>query len=133
MKTKRFLALLMVLAISVSLFVIPTSAAETENVNNHDHIEIYFEDENLSEEFKAKATAYFLNNGENAEDESATYGLTCTLFGHKIKTTTTHIYTHKVKATSPRCIRETYAYDKCERCDYENSVLLSTVYISCCA
>ena len=58
MKIKRFLAILMVLAISVSLFAMPTSAAEVEEP--HTHIEVYFEDENLSEEFKAKATAYFL-------------------------------------------------------------------------
>jgi hypothetical protein len=111
----------------------PTSAAETEDTYNHDHIEIIFEDENLSEEFKAKATAYFLNGGSEVDDEAATYGLTCTLFGHKLKTTTAYIYRHKVRATSPRCAREGYAYDTCERCDYENSVLLSTVYISCCA
>ena len=133
MKTKRFLALLMVLAISVSLFVIPTSAAETEDTHNHDNIEIYFEDENLSEEFKAKATAYFLNGGSESDDETTTYGLTCTIFGHKITTSTTHIYRHKVRTASPRCVRETYAYDSCERCDYEASVLLSTVYIHCCA
>ena len=133
MKTKRFLAIFMVLSILMSLFAIPTSAAEPEDNHNHEHIEIIFEDENLSEEFKAKATAYFLNGGSEVDDEPATYGLTCTLFGHKITSVTTHLYKHKVRSTSPRCARETYAYDSCERCDYENSVLLSTVYISCCA
>ena len=133
MKTKRFLAIIMVIAISISLFVIPTSAAEPEDNHNHEHIEIYFEDENLSEEFKAKATAYFLNGGSEVDDEAATYGLTCTLFGHKIETTTTYLYTHKVRATSPRCLKEVYAYDTCTRCDYQNSVLLSSSYFSCCA
>lgn len=133
MKTKRFLAILMVLAISVSLIVMPTSAAEAEDTHKHDHIEIYFEDENLSEEFKAEATAYFLNGGAEADNETATYGLTCTLFGHKITSVTTHIYTHKVNPTPPRCIRETYAYDSCERCDYKTTELLSTTYIACCA
>lgn len=133
MKTKRFLAIIMVIAISISLFVIPTSAAEPEDTHNHDHIEIVFEDENLSEEFKAEVTAYFLNGGAEVDNEAVTYGLTCTLFGHKIKTTTTTIYRHKVYATSPRCVRETYAYDSCERCDYEASVLLSTEHFKCCA
>ena len=53
MKTKRFLAILMVVIISISLFAMPTSAAEVEEP--HTHIEVYFEDETLSEEFKEKA------------------------------------------------------------------------------
>lgn len=133
MKTRRFLALLMALAITVSLFAIPTSAAEAEEAHNHEHIEIFFEDENLSPEIKTKATAYFLNDSAESDDETTTYGLTCTIFGHKITSVTTTIYRHKVRTTSPRCVRETYAYDSCERCDYEASVLLSTVYIRCCA
>lgn len=133
MKIKRFLAMIMVLAISVSLFVIPTYASETDESHNHDHIEIYFADDNISPEIKEKATAYFLNGGATREEDTATYGLTCTLFGHKLITTTTYLYRHKVKTTSPRCVREAYAYDTCERCNYENSTLLSSVYIKCCA
>ena len=43
MKTKRFLAVLMVLVVSMSLFAMPTSAAEIEEP--HAHIEVYFENE----------------------------------------------------------------------------------------
>ena len=130
MKTKRFLAILMVVIISISLFAMPTSAAEVEEP--HTHIEVYFEDENLSEEFKEKATAYFLNNG-NEKDDIATYGITCSLFGHKIQSTTTYTITHKARTTSPRWLKKTYRYDSCTRCDYEESVLISSTYIICCA
>lgn len=131
MKTKRFLAILMVIAISMSLFVMPASAAEEEE--SHDHIEIYFEDENLSPEFKEKATAYFLNGGADNEDNAATYGLTCTLLGHKLESTTTVTTTHKARTTAPRCLKKTYEYSACTRCDYETSTLKSSVYIYCCA
>lgn len=130
MKTKRFLAILMVVIISISLFTMPTSAAEVEEP--HTHIEVYFEDENLSEEFKAKATAHFLNGG--AENEGiSTYGITCSLFGHKLETSATYTITHKARATSPRCLKKTYSYSSCTRCDFEESKLISSTYIVCCA
>ena len=56
MKKNRFIAMLMALAITISLFVIPASATEAEEP--HTHVEVYFEDETLSEEFKEKAKAY---------------------------------------------------------------------------
>lgn len=129
MKTKRFLAILMAAIISVSIFAMPSSAAEAEEPQAH--IEVYFEDDNLSEEFKAKATAYFLN-GAPEEDGAATYGLTCTLFGHDLEIGTTYTITHKARATEPRCLKQTYNYSACTRCDYEASTLISSTYIYCC-
>ncbi len=129
MKKNRFLAMLMALAISVSLFVIPSTAVEVEEPQAD--IEIHFEDENISEELKAKATAYFLNGA--TDDNAATYGLTCTLFGHKLETTTSSVVTHKARTTAPRCLKKTYKYEACTRCDYETSTLLSSTYIVCCA
>ena len=131
MKTKRLFAMLMVIVISMCLFVIPSSAAD-EAEPAHTHIEVYFEDENLSEEFKAKATAYFLN-GAAKGDGTATYGLTCTLFGHKLETGTTSTITHKARTTAPRCLKRYYDYSACTRCDYEESTLKSSTYIICCA
>ena len=130
MKTKRFLAILMVLAISISIFAMPASAEEA--TDTHTHIEVYFEDEGLSDEFKAKATAYFMN-GEPEQDEATTYGLTCTLFGHKLETTTTTKITHKARTTAPRCLKQVYNYSACTRCDYETSTLQSSSYIYCCS
>lgn len=129
MKTNRFIAMLMALIISLSLFVMPASATEVEEP--HTHIEIYFEDETLSEEFKEKATAYFLNGA--TDDGAATYGLTCTLFGHKLETGSTTAITHKARTTAPRCLKKIYEYSACTRCDYETSTLISSAYIHCCA
>ena len=134
MKTKRFLVIVMVVAILMSFFIMPTPAADVEESHNHDHIEIIFEDENLSPELKEKATAYFLNGDAETEDDGiATYGITCSLLGHKLEATTTYTITHKARATAPRCLKRTYTYEACTRCDYEISTLKSTAYIYCCA
>ena len=131
MKTKRLVAMLIAIAIAMCLFVMPSSAAG-EAEQTHTNIEIIFEDETLSEEFKARATAHFLN-GAPEDDGTATYGLTCTLFGHKLETGTTTTITHKARATAPRCLEQIYNYSACTRCDYEASTLKSSTYIHCCS
>lgn len=68
-----------------------------------------------------------------AEDSSAqTYGLTCTLFGHKLVESTVGVITHKVKTYAPRCKREIYDVTVCERCDYQTQTLSTTSYLDCC-
>lgn len=129
MKTKRLLAILIVVAISMCIFLIPSSAEATLEET---HTEIYFYDENISDELKAKAIAFY--TGANNDDTTSTYGLTCTLFGHKIDSTTTTTITHKVSTTAPRCLKRTYLYEACTRCDdYEKSTLKSSTYIYCCS
>lgn len=129
MKKTRFLAILLVFAISISIFAIHSSAAdEVEEA----YIEIIFLDENVSDEFKEKATAHLLSGG--AEDEgAATYGILCKAFGHVLETSKTTKITHKVNATAPRCLQRTYEVSACTRCDYTVSTLTSSSYIYCCS
>ena len=128
MKTKRLLALALCVAMLFCAFVMPTNAAET--AVDEDTV-IIIENENISEETKAKIIAYYTNEGEH-DNDSTTYGLTCTLLGHKLETSAVYKISHKVRTTSPRCLKKTYDYGACTRCDYEESVLLSSVYIVCC-
>lgn len=69
---------------------------------------------------------------DSNEEESSTYGLTCTLLGHKLETSTASTITHKARTTAPRCLRKTYTVETCTRCDYSSSTLKSSQYISCC-
>lgn len=128
MKIRKMLALALTVAMLLCAFIIPTSATETKIDEN---TEIIIENENISEETKAKIIAYYTNE-EESTDNSTTYGLTCTLFGHKIETSSVSKITHKARTTSPRCLEKTYAYETCARCDYEESTLLSSIYIICC-
>ena len=126
---KKIISLILSLCFILSLGVIPSSAEEA--VENND-VTIIIHNENISEETKEKLIAFY-SDPESHNDTAATYGLTCTLFGHKLESTTTSVITHKVRTTVPRCQKKTYNYEACTRCDYENSTLLSTTYIDCCA
>ena len=128
MKINKLLSLILALATLICAVIIPANAAEAYT---NEHIEIYIENENISEETKEKIIAFYTNGGEEKEG-IATYGLTCTLFGHKLESSIITTTTHKVRSTSPRCLEKTYNYESCTRCDYETSTLLTTEYIVCC-
>lgn len=131
MKTKRFLSFVLTIAVLTGLFIIPTSAVEEQEVETVE-IEIFIENEDISEETRAKIIAYY-SDPNHEDDGVATCGLTCTLFGHKLENSTVRSVTHKVRSTAPRCLEKTYDYDACTRCDYESSELLGSVYIYCCS
>jgi hypothetical protein len=126
---KKVISLILSLCFILSLGVIPASAEEAiENEN----ITILIHNEDISEETKEKLIAFY-SNPEGQGNDATTYGLTCTLFGHKLESSTTTVITHKVRTTAPRCQQKMYNYESCTRCDYENSTLIGNTYINCCA
>jgi len=130
MKIKNLFAIVLALTLLVCTCVLPTSAKE--HTHNND-IEIIILDENVSAETKTKIENYFATGEAATDDGVAAYGLTCTLLGHKLQNSIVEVTTHKVRATSPRCVTKTYDYDACTRCDYETSELIDTEYIVCCS
>lgn len=128
MKTKRFISLILTLVLFMGVFAIPTSAG---HIHEAGEIEVIIENDELSDEMKEKIIAYYTD--DNHDDDSTTYGLTCTLLGHDIETTITATVTHKARTTSPRCLKKTYDHDACTRCDYQKATLRTTEYIVCCA
>lgn len=128
MKTNKLLSLILAIAMLTCIFIMPANAAKTEAV---DHIEIVIENKDISGETEKKIIAFYTNGGEEKEGV-ATYGLTCTLLGHKLETSRVYKIKHKARTTSPRCLKKTYNYSTCTRCDYEESVLAKSEYIACC-
>ena len=128
MKIKRILSLALTVTMLLCAFIMPTNATETTLDEN---TIIIIENENISDETKAKIIAYYTNEDEHNND-SSTYGLTCTLLGHKLETSTVAKITHKARSSAPRCLKKTYAYETCTRCDHEESTLISSTYIFCC-
>lgn len=128
MKIKKLFAILLVMTLLTCICVLPTSAKKPTTTNTK--VEIIINDD-VSAETKAKIERYFAT-GEPVDNGTATYGLTCTLFGHKLQSSTVVTVTHKVRSSAPRCVRKTYDYDACTRCDYEISELIDTEYIYCC-
>lgn len=127
---KKIISLVLVFVSIFSLTSITVYADGTEentiSVSVDDTVFIF--DANTSEEFRSKAIAHYFNHDDNAES----YGLTCTLFGHKLESSVITTVTHKVSSTAPRCLRETYDTEACTRCDYANATLISATYIYCC-
>lgn len=128
---KKIIALILVVVSVFSTMSITAYAEEakentvTVTVNE---VEFIF-DADTTEDFRNKFIAhYFSHNDEDA----STYGLMCTLFGHKLESSIATTITHKAKSTAPRCLRETYEIEACTRCDYTKPTLISSVYISCC-
>ena len=130
MKIKNIFAILLAITLLTCTFVIPTSA-KNETAQNTD-VEIIIHDE-VSEETKEKIERYFADGEPAADDGATTYGLTCTLFGHKLESVLTSTTSHKARTTAPRCLKRTYEYETCTRCDYEKSTLKSSQYINCCS
>lgn len=130
MKSKNLFAILLALTLLICTFVIPTSAKES--IENDTTVEIIIIDE-VSAETKTKIERYFATGEPLADGDASTYGITCTLFGHKLENSTVAVITHKVRSTEPRCKKETYTYQACTRCDYETSTLAATEYIFCCS
>ena len=130
MKIKSFFAILLVITLLACTCILPASAKETTEKKTN--VEIIINDE-VSVETKAKIEKYFATGEPATDDGVITYGLTCTLLGHKLENSIVDVVTHKVRTTSPRCVRKTYTYQACTRCDYEISELIDTEYIVCCA
>ena len=126
---KKAFALIMVVLSLCSLFSMPVYSGETgADTVIVDGVEFVF-DMNTTEDFRNEFIAHYL--GEN-DDDSTTYGLMCTLFGHKLESSVITVITHKAKSTSPRCLRERYDTEACTRCDYTYAELISETYIFCC-
>lgn len=128
---KKIIALILVV---VSLFSVMSISAYAESIEENTisiaiNDTVFVFDVNTSEEFRIKAIAHYFNHDD---DNTASYGLTCTLFGHKLESSVITTITHKVRTTSPKCLEETYDTEACTRCDYANATLIGSEYIVCC-
>lgn len=103
--------------------------AENKSADVDNIISIEFHNE-VSDEVKERVVAHFHGEDENIVNPR---GLTCTLLGHKLETGTTSVVTHKVRTSAPRCLRETFDYEICTRCDYSEYTLIGDAYIYCCS
>ncbi|MBQ8763971.1 MAG: hypothetical protein IJZ07_07690 [Clostridia bacterium] len=128
---KKIIALIMAV---VSVFSVMTISAYAQNIEEEtvtvtvENTDFIF-NSNTTEEFRSKFIASYLNP---VDDGAETYGLTCTLFGHKLESSIVTSVTHKVRTIAPRCLQEKYNVETCTRCDYTNKTLISSTYISCC-
>ncbi len=130
---KKVLALILAIASVFSLANFSASAesaAENTVVITRGDIDFVFE-AGVSEDLM-NSFIYAVETECDGCEDAATYGLMCTLFGHKLESSTAYTITHKARATDPRCLQNYYSVAACTRCDYTEKDLISTEYISCC-
>lgn len=128
-KLTKIFALLLAM---VFAFAPAIHAANATYTYHNGNTEVCITHDGLSEE-KLLQLAQLLATGETNSDMQA-YGLVCTLFGHKLVTTTSDVTTHMVYETYPHCEVKHYRTTLCERnnCNYAETELLSTENIGCC-
>lgn len=127
---KKIFAFIMSVALVFCVMSISASANDaSENITVDNGQTVFIFENSVSSEIQSRFIADYYNlDADGAE----TYGLTCTLLGHKLESSNVSTVTHKVRATSPRCLKEYFTFEACSRCDYSNSTLLHSEYISCC-
>ena len=123
-----------IIAFCIVISFILTPVTHANNITTHtytfDNVEIEITHSGLSEEKLLQVAQTLVS--ENVNSNTQTYGLTCTLFGHKLVATTNEVTTHMVYDTYPHCERKTYESNVCERCDYMETTLISTDRVGCC-
>ena len=127
---KKIIALVLAMIFTMSFYV-SVSAANVENTYIYGDFEIVFvENSSFSDEMKQHVADYIVNG----DDGATTYNLLCTLFGHKETVEAVTTISHKLRATHPRCLRQTWQVTGCTRCEEAlGMVLISETYITCCA
>lgn len=126
---KRFIAL--------TVCLIMTTVCFADNNNNviYDYtdygVSVIFSSTSELSPYEQRHIADTLVYGKDGESNISTYSL-CWLTGHKLTTEMVEVVTHKVMPKSPRCLSQVYNVTTCSKCDYEEMVLSSQMYIACC-
>ncbi len=127
---KKIISILLATILLTTICIITPSANESANtVYTIGSKTIVF---NVSSAFTIEEQQNIAEMLANSEQEHSTYGLMCTLFGHKNTTESVLTITHCVDTKSPRCLQETFNVTTCSRCGETTTERISYYYITCC-
>lgn len=126
---KKLISVLLVTILLTAFCITPVAGDSTTNIYTIDNKTIIF-DENSA--FTIEEQQIIAELLANPEQEHTTYGLMCTLLGHKNTTEVVRAITHCVDTKSPRCLKETFNITTCLRCGETSTELVSRKYITCC-
>ncbi len=124
---KKIIAILLSTILLCSISFQTVSASEIETEKESSYIE-FIHEEGISDELKTKIENHLLG-----KSYPETRSFWCTILGHSIVETLSTKITHKVNATEPRCLEETYNIKTCQRCEYTTSELIYRNSIFCCS
>ncbi|MBR6784460.1 MAG: hypothetical protein IKM32_07170 [Clostridia bacterium] len=130
---KKVIHILLATLIILSAMTMYASATHTSATYEYDlgdtKYTVEFEDNNLTTEQQETIAAKILG----IETSTAVpANIWCDLFGHDLVSSTVTATEHKVRSSTPRCLKHTYDVTVCEACDYSEQTLVASTYINCC-
>ena len=127
--TKKLVLVVMLIAITICTTLGVSADTNAGNTYQIENVTVIFEaDSQLSDE-QQENIAQLLVNPENGVAQA---NLICNIFGHKNTQEGVSTITHKVSATSPRCLREFFTITTCSRCNESTVERDGMAYITCC-
>lgn len=107
---------------------------ETNVFYYNNDIEVVVEGTSLDYETMRYIADFVANEQPVLKDEVSICGLSCSLFGHSLTTSSATETQHNAYSTSPKCLKKTYKVEYCTRssCDYITKELISSVRTSAC-
>lgn len=117
---------LLVIAFSTSAF----ATTQETYVYNFDSVTVIFDENDTWDAATRETIAHKLVYGEN--ENTATYNLLCTIFGHKYETKSVTTVTHCAQESQPRCLEEYFDISLCSRCEDTVTTRIGYCYITCC-
>ena len=119
------LILVLIFSFSLSAFA-QTKEVYVYNIGN---VTVIFDE---SDTFDADTREVIAHKLVHGDDGATSYGLMCTLFGHKYDEKTVTTITHCVEPDQPRCLEEHFIVQVCSRCDDTIVERIGYTYINCC-
>ncbi len=127
MKRIGLIAIVIVLTFFATIGV---SADQTVgNAYQIENVTVFFDVDSQFSAEQQKNIAQLLVNPEHGVSQA---NLICDIFGHKNSIEGVTTITHKVSATSPRCLQELFTITTCSRCNESVVERNAIYYISCC-
>lgn len=126
---KKIISILLAISLFVAFYITPVAGESGNNIYTIDNKTIIFDEASAFTVEEQQVIAELLANSDQVH---STYGLMCTLFGHKNTTETVQTITHCVDTKSPRCLQENFAVTTCSRCGETTTERVSYRFITCC-
>ena len=128
---KKIIICILTIVIIISLCINASAREATDIIYNYGNITILFDaDTTLSTEQQLRIADILVNG----DDNTSTYNLWCSLFGHNYDTTEyATAITHEVRTVAPRCLKEYFLVHICSRCEESGQIeSVGSEYIVCC-
>ena len=130
---KKLLKRLILIVMLVTLTVCATLGVSADTISGNTYqvgnVTVVFDADSQFSIAQQENIAQLLVNPEYGVAQA---NLICNIFGHKNSMEGVTTITHKVSATSPRCLQEFFTITTCSRCNESTVERDGMCYISCC-